>query len=246
MPQQTQQIENDASPIRAFYAAFIQADDLCFDVGAHVGARTDLFLSLGARVVCVEPQPRCVQVLRQKYGNDPRVSIIPAGAAEKCGSLTMSLCHAAPTISTFSEKWKTGRFHDYNWSAAAKVPVTTLDLLIGQFGVPAFCKIDVEGYEHAVLRGLSRPVPMLSFEFTREFIDDARACMDHLASLGQVEFNCGLGEATTFALAQWSPATDVSDHLRSQPDELLWGDIYARFPAVAKRRHPAETERRPM
>jgi FkbM family methyltransferase len=44
--------------------------------------------------------------------------------------------------------------------------MTTLDELIGKHGVPVFIKIDVEGFEEAVLQGLSQPVRALSFEFT--------------------------------------------------------------------------------
>jgi len=42
-----------------FYAQFIHPGDLCFDIGAHTGERARIFLELGARVVCVEPQRSC-------------------------------------------------------------------------------------------------------------------------------------------------------------------------------------------
>nr|HMT20580.1 hypothetical protein [Promineifilum sp.] len=41
-----------------FYTPFIRPDDLCFDVGAHVGNRIAAWRRLGARVVAVEPQPQ--------------------------------------------------------------------------------------------------------------------------------------------------------------------------------------------
>jgi hypothetical protein len=36
----------------------------------------------------------------------------------------------------------------------------TLDRLIGQYGVPDFIKIDVEGYEKRVFMGLTQRVPV--------------------------------------------------------------------------------------
>src|SRR4249920_1319317 len=40
---------------RRFYSQFIGRRSLCFDVGANVGTRAEIFLSLGATVVAVEP-----------------------------------------------------------------------------------------------------------------------------------------------------------------------------------------------
>jgi hypothetical protein len=59
------------------------------------------------------------------------------------------------TISTLSEQWKSeGRFAGKNqWIKAVPVEVTTLDRLIARYGMPAFCKIDVEGFELYVRSG---------------------------------------------------------------------------------------------
>ena len=52
-----------------FYSKLIQNGDLCFDVGANVGNRTEAFLKLGARIVAVEPQPECIAVLNELHGD---------------------------------------------------------------------------------------------------------------------------------------------------------------------------------
>ncbi|MGZ5486530.1 MAG: FkbM family methyltransferase, partial [Nitrososphaeraceae archaeon] len=56
-----------------FYSRFIKKDDLCFDIGANFGRRTEIFLKLGARVVAVEPQDTCMKELQKKYGNNKKV-----------------------------------------------------------------------------------------------------------------------------------------------------------------------------
>src|SRR5262245_14159320 len=43
----------------ALYRRFIRPGDLCFDVGANFGRKTEVFIALGARVVAFEPQPDC-------------------------------------------------------------------------------------------------------------------------------------------------------------------------------------------
>ena len=135
-----------------FVKKFVKPTSLVFDVGAHTGAKTDLYLALNAQVICIEPQPACIQVLRQKYAHNSQVHIIAAGLSDMIGNMELYLCSQAPTISTFSKEWQHGRFEGYAWDKVVTVPVTTLDILIDTYGVPHFCKIDVEGFEMNVLK----------------------------------------------------------------------------------------------
>ncbi|MBC7839866.1 MAG: FkbM family methyltransferase [Nitrospiraceae bacterium] len=213
----------------AFYSQLVKPGDLCFDVGANIGNKTKIFLDLGARVVCIEPQPSCVDVLKETYQNDSNVVIVSKGLATQSGSRSLSVCGSANAISTFSEKWKTGRFRSYTWDPAVEVPVTTIDALIQEFGSPKFCKIDVEGFEYEVLQGLSHPIPFIAFEFTREFINDAMLCIEYLGSLGSADFNYALGETPALILSGWTDRNTLFESIERNRDDLLWGDIYVRF-----------------
>ena len=213
----------------AAVASSISPGDLVFDVGANLGAKAEKFLSLGARVVCIEPQSKMVETLRGKFREMGAVTVVGKALSDSPCVLTMSICDEAPTISTFSEEWMHGRFSEYRWDRKERVEATTLDLLVQEFGVPKYCKIDVEGFELQVLRGLTKPVPLLSFEFTKEFFSNALRCIEYLSILGYRDFNFSLAESETFSFSSWVAASEVIRALEKIEDPLLWGDIYARF-----------------
>ncbi|MFM7035722.1 MAG: FkbM family methyltransferase [Planctomycetia bacterium] len=203
--------------------------DLVFDVGANIGNKAAQFLARGARVVCFEPQPACVERLRVRFGGDPRVTIVPKGLADQAGRLTLSICDV-DTLSTFSEQWKRGRHASNRWSDSAQVDVITLDSAIADYGRPRYCKIDVEGFEMNVLRGLTQSVDVLSFEFTKEFIENAAAAVSYLNGIGMNEFTVALGENDFFSVDGWVDGHLLVDAIGRHEHRLLWGDLYARSP----------------
>ena len=211
-----------------FILDWINKDDLVFDVGAHIGAKTDMFLEKGARVVCVEPQPECAEKLRKKHGNNKKVIIVEKGLAGKSGSLPFSICSSTSVISTFSDKWKTGRFADHNWNKSIKVDVASLDEMIQTYGLPKYCKIGVQGFEFQVLSGLSQSIQFISFEFTKEFLDDAHQCVLLLEKMGYKEFNYTQAENMMWINKIWTCAEILMESLNRVKDQSLWGDIYAR------------------
>ncbi len=209
---------------------FISEGDLVFDIGAHIGSKADKFLQKGAKVICIEPQPSCVKELHKRFNNNVNVIIIGKGIAAKSGKMLLSICSVAPTISSLSNRWKKGRFSNYEWDQQIEVEVTTLDEVIQQYGVPKYCKIDVEGFEYEVLRGLSKKIPFLSFEFTIEFLDDAKKCIQYLQDIGYSEFNVAFGENNNFNFSKWVSKDILFNYIEKESlnNDLLWGDIYTR------------------
>lgn len=217
----------------AFYSQFMSPGDLVIDVGANYGAFTEVFLRLGARVVAVEPQQRCLAYLERRYSDSPDVSIVPLGLGEREGPQELHVSSAS-TLSTMSPRWiaatsESGRFAGYSWEETHTVELTTLERLIDQHGVPAFCKVDVEGFELEVLRGLDTRPGALSIEFASEFLDQTNLCVERLTEIGASEFSYSVGSSMTLA-SDWISDREVISSLSRLGGELPSGDLYARFP----------------
>jgi FkbM family methyltransferase len=223
-----------------FYSRFIKKDDLCFDIGANFGWRTDIFLRLGARVVAVDPQEACIKELQKKYGGNDKVILIQKAISDKGGEEELMISDSH-TISSMSMEWMDSikssdmffvATNAFKWQKSVKVQTITLNQLIRDYGKPSFCKIDVEGYEYKVLKGLSEPIDTVSFEFTptQTFIPSAINIIGHLASIGEVKFNYSFGESVLLALNEWVGPDEISDILLSMLNKThISGDIYAKF-----------------
>lgn len=220
-----------AAALDAFHARFLGPGDLAFDIGAHVGDRAASFRRLGARVVAVEPQPRLHRVLRWLARGDAGVTLVAALVGAEAGEAVLRLNTANPTVATASEAFiaaadGAGGWEGQAWDMELTLPVTTFDALAAQYGWPDFAKIDVEGYEGAVLAGLSRPIRALSFEFTTIQRDVAQACLMRLSALGYHAFNACLGESMEFALPDPVNADAMGAWIKALPHAANSGDVY--------------------
>jgi len=220
-----------AAAMDRFYGNFVRPGDLVFDVGAHIGDRVASFQRLGARVVAVEPQPSMVRALRLLYGRSRSVVIEALAVGREPGRARMLINVDNPTVSSVSPAFVEAAhgapgWESQRWSETADVAVTTLDALIAKHGVPAFIKLDVEGFEAEALSGLSQAVPALSFEFTTIQRDIGLACIERCSAMGYGRFNAALGESQTL-IGEWMDAQDIARWLMELPQTANSGDIYA-------------------
>jgi FkbM family methyltransferase len=217
-----------------FYRQFIRPGDLCFDLGAHVGNRLWAWSRLGARIVAVEPQPDCMRLLRRWYGRRPQVRLVEQAVGAAPGVQTLLVSRRTPTVTTLSADWiaavgQAKSFAGVRWDAALPVQVTTLDALIAEHGEPAFCKIDVEGYELEVLRGLSGPLRALSFEYIPATLEISLGCLERLGRLGDYEYNWSEQETQRLRASAWLARGSLETILKGLPADAKSGDIYARL-----------------
>ena len=214
------------------HRAFVTPGDIVFDIGAHVGDRIASFRRLEARVIAVEPQPALIATLKMLYGRDPMVTIEQAAIARAAGAVDLMINARNPTVSTASREFIIAArdapgWNGERWTTTIAVPATTLDALIERHGVPAFIKIDVEGFEAEALASLNHPVRALSFEFTTIQRGVALACLLRCAALGYVRFNAALGESQTLIHHDWQSMEQIGRWLAALPHAANSGDIYA-------------------
>jgi FkbM family methyltransferase len=222
------------------YGQFLGPGDIGFDIGAHVGSRVRAWRRLGARVIAVEPQPDCLRVLRLFFHRDRGVTIVPGAVGAQPGRAKLALSTATPTVSSMSPDWIESvtadrSFSRVRWDRTVEVEVSTLDDLIARHGEPAFCKIDVEGFEVDVLAGLSRPVRGLSFEYLPAAHDAALTALGLVEKLGAAdgyEYNFAPVETMRFVSERWLDAAGLVRLLDRVRPLGRSGDVYARARAA--------------
>jgi len=218
---------------RAFYETLIKPGDLCFDIGANIGGRTQTFLDLNAKVVAVEPQSVFFEALQKQFSKHNNFEGVHAAVGDQNGNMEIKISSLFPMVSTLAnEEWinniiKPSKLN-IQYDKVESVQVYTLDDLIQKYGMPDFCKLDVEGFEVQVLKGLSTKISIISFEFFNYDMNNTLLCLDRLKELGYQNFNWSKGEKQQFELEHWTSEDLLLNNLSQQKDKKFSGDIYAR------------------
>lgn len=211
-----------------FYAPFISPSNLCFDVGSNIGLKTEVFLRLGARVVAFEPQPSCVRETAARCSPSRRLTTVNAAIGAVPGRLPMYISKQNNSASSLIADWAP------DVQEVIEVPVMTLDQAIDRYGLPHFCKIDVEGYEMEVLRGLSHAIPFLTLEYhlNEKDIRKTLDCVDYLSRFGELSTNITLGEGVGFHWPHWIDYNSFKDYFPSRAPRTPtcgFGDLFIRL-----------------
>jgi FkbM family methyltransferase len=160
------------------------ADDsrLIFDLGMNNGDDTAHYLSQGFDVVALDANPALCETARSRLRTAieaGHLKILNAAIWEKSGEATFYINLDNDHWSSLDIGWA-GR--DASRCREISVPCVTLSSLFGEFGVPHYLKIDVEGVDLAVLEQLRshellpRYVSVEDCRFGLLFIETLASC----------------------------------------------------------------------
>ena len=230
----------EARKEQAFYKALIRqaGSGLVFDVGANGGGKAVIFAEAADRVLCVEPDPAAVRILRARFAKSKKVDVVDKGVGSAIGSFPFHVFGDADGGNTFSKKWSASpgvlgesNRPDKEPERVIDVAVVTLDSLIEQFGKPSYIKIDVEGFELEVLKGLTQPVNLISIECALpKFTNETLQCLKRYEELQPgATFNYCISEPpSAFVSERWLSEAEMAHEVVNGAHTYM--EIYMRKP----------------
>jgi FkbM family methyltransferase len=133
----------------------IPADSLFVDLGANVGDVTRHALSYGMRVIAFEPDPVAGRMLTKRFGNNPRVQIIPKAIGGSSRRATFHQRHDVTTKFRETESSSLIFTSEHVNGHAFEVEVVDIVQFLRGLGEPvAVLKMDIEGAEAECLEAI--------------------------------------------------------------------------------------------
>lgn len=158
---------------------------LLFDIGANRGDATLAGLQKGYKVIALEPAPRVYSDLVRNFIYNPNV--VPLRLAVSDSTTRVELYEAEEDgLSSLNKDWLTNPTMPYNGKPFRTVHANTMTMedLVEKYGEPDLIKIDVEGAEWAVFKGMTKYHGKIAFEWTQETLHEHEDQLRYLATLG--------------------------------------------------------------
>jgi FkbM family methyltransferase len=157
---------------------------LIYDIGMHDGKDSAYYLREGYRVVAVDANPYFVRAAESAFRDDiasGRLTVLNVGIAESAGVAKFWICDDHSDWSSFDRAFASregARHHPIN------VTLRPFRDLLDEYGLPHYCKVDIEGSDMAC-------VDAMSSDYRPAFVSvelGFRESLDRLAALGYDRF----------------------------------------------------------
>ncbi len=179
-------IKSHDSEIRLakFMCRHVQTGDVIIDIGAHYGYYSLLAASLvgDGAVYSIEASSTSFDVLKENVATHRSIHPLHRAAGEKKGKVVF---YEYPGPYAEYNTTVEGAYEKQAWlkkidQKITTVPVILLDSLITEHGIQkAFIKIDVEGGETAVLRGMTRSLAECDLTIAMEYLSNTTEFASH-------------------------------------------------------------------
>jgi FkbM family methyltransferase len=195
----------------------------CVDVGANLGYYALLMADLAGpqgRVLAVEPNPGMARLLQANLdvnGFGPRSQVLAAALGDgSAASGCLAIPHGEPKNAALVPGAAAAQHAGQ--AAVVEVPVLAFDSLVGSWPRTDLVKIDAEGAEDAILRGMAamlrRDRPLLVLEFNAARPYDGHALLAALLEIyGAVHRLDSARGVLPSSIAAVMAATDREDQL---------------------------------
>ena len=163
--------------------------NVLFDIGANRGDATLAGLAQGYKVIALEPAPIIYKALVSNFIYNPNVIPLKLAVSDTSDEVVEFYEAQEDGLSSLEKAWLTEETMPYNGKPFRTIKATTItiDKLVEIYGEPDLMKIDVEGAEWNVFKGMSKKYGALTFEWTDVTLGEHCAQIEYLASLGYTE-----------------------------------------------------------
>lgn len=162
---------------------------LLFDIGANRGDATVAGLNKGYKVIALEPAPRIFKQLASAFIYNPNVIPLKVAVSDADNQRVTFYEAEEDGLSTLNKDWLTGETMPYAGKGFRTISANTItvDTLVNLYGKPDLMKIDVEGAEWSVFKGMTQNYGKLAFEWTDVTIGEHCDQLEYLESIGYTE-----------------------------------------------------------
>ena len=164
---------------------------LLFDIGANRGDATLAGINKGFdKIIAVEAAPTVFRELVGRFLYVSGVVAVLSAVSDKYCERVEFYEAEEDGLSTLNKDWLTSEDMPYNGKPYKTITVntTTIDTLVNTFGEPDLIKIDVEGAEWSVLKGMSMKYGVIALEWTINTLKEHEKQLEFLYTLGYREF----------------------------------------------------------